>query len=297
MPPWLPHVDPQLLPQILHLVLASSDEKASEESFAAKRPYEVKEIAGKGKGCIATHSIKRGSVILNERPLLVWRQQLSPDEAEDLASTLDGDVLEILADLSDSAKEYEPDLHPILAIRATNAFNVELPPLPASLKTPTHLKQLATHASMLFPDVARLNHSCLPNADHCINWSDLSMTVYATSDISPGDEILIEYTSALIQADRARRQERLRTMFYFQCRCDACALDDIAGQASDTRREEIDRCIKSIDEDPRDRPKVLEMLGRVQELIKAEGYRAMPEFDSPAVSTAFTMYATRFGKS
>jgi SET domain-containing protein len=50
--------------------------------------------------------------------------------------------------------------------------------------------------------IARINHSCLPNADHAIDWATLQMTVYATSAIKTGDEINIEYQASLVERRR-----------------------------------------------------------------------------------------------
>ena len=74
------------------------------------------------------------------------------------------------------------------------------------------------------------------------------MTVYATRDIEPGEEVLIEYTSALIQRSRAERRAILREAFGFDCTCRACSRTGSAATASDERRAKIDRLVDEIAE-------------------------------------------------
>ena len=156
---------------------------------------------------------------------------------------------------------------------------------------------------------ASFNHSCLPNADHAFDWSALRMSVYATRDIEAGEEILIEYTSALIQRSRAERREILREAFGFDCTCRACSRTGSAATASDARRAKIDRLVGEIAEagqaGPSRRSEVLAGLEALRQTLAeevrrasacsgltAQGFVSLPEFSASGVSSAYAMYAS-----
>ena len=74
----------------------------------------------------------------------------------------------------------------------------------------------------LFPIAARLNHSCLPNAYIAFNRRIGQLTVHATHDVLPGEEITFPYLGATsFYMPRERRQEGLRR-WGFECVCAAC---------------------------------------------------------------------------
>lgn len=77
-----------------------------------------------------------------------------------------------------------------------------------------------THGSLLYPTVARINHSCTPNVHSHFRASSGADFVYALRDIQPGEEIEISYLD--LTMPRARRQHRA-TGWSFECRCPACS--------------------------------------------------------------------------
>lgn len=190
-----------------------------------------------------------------------------------------------------NAASPEMKMDEVLAIRATNGFNVQLPPLPSHL-TPATLsllgkQSLPSSASFIFPKIARINHSCAPNADHAMNWKNLKMTVYATTSILPNEEICIEYTPSLVQKTRDERREILKRDFGFDCHCRICSQEGEALAQSDSRRREIDAIVGALGSGSMDRKAMWAAMGRVQYLLEKEGYRAMPEFDNERISTAY----------
>jgi hypothetical protein len=183
-----------------------------------------------------------------------------------------------------------------LAIRATNGFNVELPSIPANLTPATLLypEMKPTSASFIFPKIARINHSCAANCDHAMDWGagTLKMTVYATTDIREGEEINIEYTSALIQRTRAERGELLKRDFGFECRCRICSLPEEEGLQSDSRRREVNAIVGALARGGMERPAMWAALQRVETLLHREGYKAMPEFTEQRVSDTYVRFRT-----
>ena len=74
----------------------------------------------------------------------------------------------------------------------------------------------------LFPIAARLNHSCLPNAHVTFNQRIGQLTVHATRDVLPAEEITFPYLGTMsFYMPRERRQEGLRR-WGFECVCAAC---------------------------------------------------------------------------
>jgi hypothetical protein len=96
----------------------------------------------------------------------------------------------------------------------------------------------------LFPKIARINHSCRPNASYY--WSDKlnKRIVYATSKIKKGEEVFVSYIPLLLtQEERQKRLDR----YGFRCSCDACAQKRAAKKASDERRITINKAFVDLE--------------------------------------------------
>ena len=277
----------------LDLILAARDNEDDQDSQdkPLQAPYTVREMPRKGQGAIASQYIARGTVVATERPLVVWPTQLEALRAQQLFDELSPKAQAAYTSLANAA-EAGSDLHPVLGIRATNGFNVELPPLSDVHTPPSPLASSPSTASFIFPRIARINHSCLPNADHSIDWSKLKMTVYATTDIPAGDEICIEYTSALVQSTRDERRALLKRDFGFICRCQACSLDGDALRQSDERRGQVNTIVEVLGEGVLPRDQMMKAFERLESLLAEEGYKAYPEFSNPKVSNAYVGYKT-----
>lgn len=72
--------------------------------------------------------------------------------------------------------------------------------------------------------IARINHSCVPNVAVAWNSSLEMYTVHAIKDIKKDDEILYSYV--YIPEPREKRQERLR-MWEINCKCWACDFERV----------------------------------------------------------------------
>jgi hypothetical protein len=106
----------------------------------------------------------------------------------------------------------------VASIMQTNAFNVD-----------TRDGQGPRHRA-LFPVLARVNHSCMPNAHVCYYPSDQDpsadnrgrMFVHALRNLDAGEEILISYFDILLP--REERQRRM-SKWGFNCHCPVCDED------------------------------------------------------------------------
>jgi hypothetical protein len=117
----------------------------------------------------------------------------------------------------------------VASIMQTNAFNVDL----GDGVGPTH--------RALFLNVARINHSCAPNAHVCFYPPSPSrpsgqMVIHALRDLRAGEEVLIAYFSILLP--RAERQVKAQK-WGFTCMCPACDIASVDQPLLERRRKAI----------------------------------------------------------
>lgn len=103
----------------------------------------------------------------------------------------------------------------VAGIMLTNAFNVDVQD-----------GQGSCHRA-LFPNVARINHSCAPNAHVCYypssNHSSRGrMVIHALRDLQAGEEVVISYFNILLP--RSERQQKTQK-WGFACACQVCDED------------------------------------------------------------------------
>jgi len=182
----------------------------------ATEAYVLQPIPGKGKGLIATRAIKPGDLILSESPLFTTASLTNPATFEqDLAAIIKGlpkDGQRAFLSLHNN----NPSAEPFSNIVRSNGY-----PLGPN-----------SEIGAIFPLVARLNHSCRPNAQHAWNAARGLEVVHAVRDIQAGEEITLSY---LAGGPFSERQTRLREYFGFVCRCEPCSLPAKALEASDAR--------------------------------------------------------------
>ncbi|XP_047243586.1 N-lysine methyltransferase SMYD2-like isoform X2 [Girardinichthys multiradiatus] len=78
--------------------------------------------------------------------------------------------------------------------------------------------ELSHIGTAVYPDVALINHSCLPTV--IVTYNGTSAEVRAVQDMKLGDEVLISYIDLLYPTDD--RNNRLRECYYFTCDCLEC---------------------------------------------------------------------------
>lgn len=163
----------------------------------------IVEIQGKGLGMIATSTIRRGQCILAEAPKLRF-SRFAPDAViESLFSELDPQTQFLLLQLS-NCRGTGPN---IIDIVYTSAIP---------------LNGTKNHAG-LFPLASRINHACNPNTSKSWNPATGMLSLHATREIQPGEEITLTYINGLDTCQN--RQAHLLDAFGFFCRCELCSLD------------------------------------------------------------------------
>lgn len=208
---------------------------------------------GRGLGLFTTRSIPAYSEILREAPLILleptddlpqlYEQFISlrkPGSDEALQRRYlalshqevpqrDQRLREKLTERGFDAATVE-EMVLVASIMQTNAFNVDVG------------NGMGCNHRALFPQIARINHSCVPNAHVCYYPSSTStitatektasslhhrrrqegrMVVHALRNLREGEEVQIAYFSILLS--RPERQTKAQK-WGFTCRCPACEL-------------------------------------------------------------------------
>jgi len=123
----------------------------------------------------------------------------------------------------------------ILSVYYTNAFTVS--------------NDSASIESGFFPMIARLNHSCFPNCEVLrFDPRNNSRAVVTLHDVSPGDELTINYIGNsyyTLSMAYAERKEYIKSQFNFACCCHECWPFHSRREG---HRAEFGKCQDSIDE-------------------------------------------------
>ncbi|KAI0698086.1 hypothetical protein BC835DRAFT_688817 [Cytidiella melzeri] len=178
-------------------------------------------------GMVARRDIKRGEVILKEKPLFVVPTEVSHMFPGAL-------IMNSLALLKPIQRE---------------AFwNLSYVNLPGHLVegTPEHSEGLAlaifqTNAVAaggavgIFPQMARLNHGCSSAFNSVYSWrqNEGVIVVHALKSVRQGQELLTTYADT--KRPRDERRSFLQAHYGFTCQCSVCSLDAGRSQLSDAR--------------------------------------------------------------
>lgn len=143
-----PSISTDLAPFILALVLSQLDTEDADADNEA--PWTVRSSQDKGAGAFASRAISFGERLIAERPLCIWPQSLSAEQAQELFKAMSAAQQADFMQLS--VADGFHDLDPIRGRRATNGFAVESPDAPGYRGVPPS-------PGYVFPKIARLNHS------------------------------------------------------------------------------------------------------------------------------------------
>jgi hypothetical protein len=226
--------------------------------------YEVKQAGAKGLGVFAKVGIPRGTRIFSERPLLAIRGDQNAADvytASRLLSSQDRlKVLQLSAHEASSALRWvqvfwytAQQLFRDVAAKSkgTTSNSPLFIPSPSSIKEHKTMLSIFRTNNFAFGTgsavqqalcvrIARLNHSCVPNAQGNFHEQLGRFNVHATRDIQADEEVTINYLPEH-GAAQAARQERLTTGYGFACQCPACDLTSSRGREGEERRLQMQR--------------------------------------------------------
>ncbi|KAK1775776.1 hypothetical protein QBC45DRAFT_334640 [Copromyces sp. CBS 386.78] len=186
-----------------------------------EKPYQITGVKGKGKGVVATRAIKQGEIIMVDVPALLvseeflmgkghLRRRLVKRGLGQLPESMRRKVL----GLQRGPGEYEVDA--ILGVNLKGLRGVGNSALGLLEEQGIEEEELMG----LFTEVARINHSCRPNARLRFSEKRLTMEVVSYRPISSGEEIVISYTP--LNLPPSDRHRYLQQNYHFTCHCPLC---------------------------------------------------------------------------
>lgn len=258
--------------------------------------YEVRSAGIKGLGVFATSLIPRGTRIFSERPLLALRQDQDAEHIFAASRLLSAEDRAKLMGLSHYASKEA------LIIRWSQALGYTLKQTflaivgrigspgggGAGFGLTGHVRALSIFRSnsfnlgsgsifrqALFPNIARINHSCVPNAQGSFHDEMGKFNVHATRDIGADEELTLSYLHER-GAVRESRQRRLFEGYGFSCDCPACDLRLESGRNGEEGRMQLQKVLGeyavSVSESRVESPeKELEMIRQFIRLLEGEG--------------------------
>lgn len=139
----------------------------------------------------------------------------------------------------------------------------------------------------IFPRIAKINHSCAPNAANL--WSEPAgrRIVWAGRDILPGEEVTVTYVPLLLPA--AARGKRL-AQYGFRCGCEACR----AAEGTDVARARMGGMLEEMEGHVRTGyvdDTVLEAAEELATLVREEG---LADYETKAYRLV-AYFASRLG--
>lgn len=179
---------------------ANTSSMTEAQILQAELWYDFTVSPGKGLGMFAARDIPKGTRILAEEPTLVLYIGCS-----------EADINEGLQKLSQAEQ--------------IRFHRLNLPHQPES-KIPATVRRYKSNCLIMrqnagiFWDAAHVNHSCLPNAQHCWNTNLNRLTIHAIIDIEKGTEITRWYYHYALRLED--RSAWLFKYYGFRCDCAVC---------------------------------------------------------------------------
>lgn len=224
-------------------------------------PYTIVDIPGKGKGVVATRKINQFETIMKTFPVVIADNAFFPQEEGDTgqgnsrARKFFQKALEQLGDIDKvktMARSRKGKVHLLEDVVRTNSFGMTIN---------------GRGCKGMYPEIARLNHACDPNAFPRFTSKDLAMTAVATRDIMPGEEITISYIP--LGMPSSYRAKSLRN-WNFECTCGLCQAPKQAVEASDSRREHLVELFAAMQDPSTTHDQLVEMTREFIELAQVE---------------------------
>jgi hypothetical protein len=187
-------------------------------------PWEIKYIPGRGNGLFATRTLHRGDPIVADTPVGVYHSDAFPHDFPLGYIYLHTAFIQLP---KPSQKLFLETMafaegDPIMERINTNAFSGEF--------------EGASHF-LMYPETARMNHDCRPNAMYYYDPKTLIHATQASRTIRPGEEITIPYINIL--QPRSDRQAALSNYWGFKCTCSLCSSSSTHTHNSDARIRRI----------------------------------------------------------
>ena len=180
-----------------------------------EKVYQVVEVAGKGRGLVATKILETGDLVLSEKMFL----KLDVDSAKDVSvfQRLDPETKEKLEKLSCPAGELDfdrsdPDQY--LAQCLLKKF---------SLNRICTLEK--SDSCAVFETISLINHSCIPNVYWFWLEDKTTMEIRVLKKIEVGEEIVATYIHLHSGLEFPLRHHRMKMLLAWKFSCRFCSLE------------------------------------------------------------------------
>eukprot|EP01083_Nonionella_stella_P022504 62257_1 len=178
----------------------------------------IEPIEEKGYGMIANMNIKKGTIIVKERPLISYHSEITSMQGVDSQKD-NANLIKKLASLSQTQRDIYNSLS------KNHLFELN----PFSIYLNNRITMPEQKASGIFPLIARVNHQCCANAHW--QWMDKvgEERLIARTDIQKDMEITASYT---LKMPSQQRKMRLKE-WNIECHCNWCTdpqMDKIIGE-------------------------------------------------------------------
>ncbi|KPI36720.1 SET domain-containing protein 5 [Cyphellophora attinorum] len=239
----VPTADIALSPLDIDETAVPSNPPGVSEDETEESCCEVRETAGKGQGLFATRSIKAGTLVFKESPLinLSRQEEKSSKSIKAAFHALDRTQKKVYKALFDLQKG---DVDPVVGIYYSNCYSTDAFAIEGSDDP------LAHGGSCIGALASRINHSCVPNV--CLFYvpptdpdKPAEMHFYAFRPIAKGKEILSNYNKHMFNGTKKRQQIFLH-QYGFTCSCEACVPPSAFWAKSDKRRGEMRKLIEEL---------------------------------------------------
>lgn len=186
----------------------------------AANAFDIVAVPGKGLGALASRDIVCGELVIAEKPILTRSTQPSWLESmQDQFDALCAEEQDVVMSLCDSSAVDKTKT--LGGIYDTNSIGC------AS----------SSYEGVLCKTVSRFNHSCLPNCEQFWDESTGSEKLFASKNISKGEELCISYVEPFLTA--AQRRQVFQERYAFQL--PGSSSED----ESDSRRERLEELVSS----------------------------------------------------
>jgi hypothetical protein len=212
----------------------------------------------KGIGVVSIRTIPKGTLLLQETPLIIQDEGATGDTIKEALDAIDRDKQREFLALTNS---HRGQMNTLLGIfRVSRSVTLPLLRYEYSAKTnalPCTTPSYVTPSKKLrrygiFPEAARFNSSCSPNVSFVWHKKLGVLRLYSLRDIIKGEELCVAYELPLL-GSRAERWNASESIYGFRCECTACATVGKSVLDSDKNRKELkmrQRASKFIFTDP-----------------------------------------------
>jgi hypothetical protein len=187
-------------------------QKMAAAASSSEVPWEVRDTEFKGKAAYSLHDYKEGDCIYKEKPL-VWVPFHWPFNPEQ--------VIEVDARVAELSYEDQEVFYD--CANAYEELDGEAPSIAAGIFYTNSFDMCGAHhgeSCCMYPNIARLNHSCEPNTRQEYCAETMRLLLYADKDIAIGEQLTDSYTDITQPVDV--RRKALEKWYKFHCDCDKC---------------------------------------------------------------------------